>query len=135
MIVDDDTDLLAMLGPQLEQWGYQALLADSGEDALAQAKAARPDLVLLDIMMPKMKGREVCAALKADPATAKIPVIFMTALGLADHVRAGLELGAEDYLVKPFRLDELRERIQVCLLRHGHPDLTAAGPEQGDACR
>ncbi|MBI3322847.1 MAG: response regulator, partial [Candidatus Omnitrophica bacterium] len=72
----------------------------------------------LDILMPKMKGREVCARLKADPATAGIPVIFLTALGLPDHIKAGLDLGAEDYIVKPFKAADLKERINVCLLRH-----------------
>ena len=119
LLVDDDPNILTMLGKQLEHWGYQVLTASSGEEGLARAQAEAPDLILLDIMMPKMRGREVCASLKAAPATAKIPVIFLSALGLPDHIRAGLELGAEDYLVKPFRLQELQKRIQVCLLRCG----------------
>ena len=68
--------------------------------------------------MPKMKGRDVCSRLKADPTTAKIPVIFLTALGLADHVKAGMDLGADDYIVKPFEPAELKERIAICLARH-----------------
>jgi len=77
-----------------------------------------PDLILLDIMMPKMKGREVCARLKANPKTQHVPVIFLTALGLADHVKAGMDLGAADYLVKPFAPEELRKRVTVVLARH-----------------
>jgi len=72
-------------------------------------------------MMPKMKGRDVCARLKANPETAPIPVVFLTALGLADHVKAGMDVGAEDYIVKPFQPSELKERIAVCLARHSNP--------------
>lgn len=122
LVIDDDRETLKTIGEHLEQWGYQALTAGSGEEGLAIAQAQQPALILLDIMMPKMRGREACLSLKANPATANIPVIFLSALGLPDHIRAGLELGAEDYLVKPFRLPELHKRIQVCLLRHGTAD-------------
>lgn len=122
LIIDDDPETLTAIGAHLEQWGYRALAAASAEEGLARAQAEQPALILLDIMMPKMRGREACAGLKANPATAKIPVIFLSALGLPDHIRVGLEVGAEDYLVKPFRLPELQKRIQVCLLRHGMKD-------------
>jgi len=65
-----------------------------------------------------MKGRDVCAKLKADPKTQHIPIIFLTALGLADHIRGGMDLGAEDYIVKPFEPEELKERISIVLSRH-----------------
>jgi len=117
LVVDDMPDILKVLKKHLEHWGYRPVLASSGEEALAMAAANHPDLILLDILMPAMKGREVCARLKADPATKHIPVIFLTALGLADHVKAGLELGADDYVIKPFKAADLRERIKVCLLR------------------
>jgi len=120
LIVDDTPDILQVVSRRLESWGYEALTAPSGEEGLRMAQERLPDLVLLDIMMPKMKGREVCKRLKEDPRTQHIPVIFMTALGLADHVKAGMDLGAEDYIVKPFEPQELRERIRVCLLRHGN---------------
>ena len=71
--------------------------------------------------MPKMKGRDVCARLKANPKTQHIPVIFLTALGLADHIRGGMSLGAEDYIIKPFDAVELKERITICLARHRTP--------------
>lgn len=127
LVVDDMPDMLKVLKKHLAHWGYRPLLASSGEEALAMTAAHRPDLILLDILMPTMKGREVCSRLKADPATKHIPVIFLTALGLADHVKVGLELGAEDYVIKPFKAADLRERIQVCLLRaaaHGQPQTT-----------
>jgi len=117
LVVDDTPEILKMLKKQLEHWGYRALVCSSGEEGLSLAKLEQPDLILLDVLMPKMKGREVCARLKADPLTEHIPVVFLTALGLPDHVKSGLDLGAEDYLMKPFRPEELKERITVSLMR------------------
>ena len=119
LLIDDEINLRRVVSRRLEQHGYLALTAASGEEGLQMAEADQPDLILLDIMMPKMKGRDVCARLKANPKTAHIPVIFLTALGLADHIKAGMDLGAEDYIVKPFEPAELKERISVCLLRNG----------------
>jgi len=121
LLVDDNQDLLQVISRRLQTWGYEALTAESGEEGLRIAQEQRPDLILLDIMMPKMKGRDVCARLKANPETAPIPVVFLTALGLADHVKAGMDVGAEDYIVKPFQPSELKERIAVCLARHSNP--------------
>lgn len=119
LIVDDTKDILLVVARRLQSWGYQALTADSGEEGLRIAEEQAPDLILLDIMMPKMKGRDVCSRLKVNPKTAQIPVIFLTALGLADHIRAGMNLGAEDYIVKPFDPIELKDRISVVLARRG----------------
>jgi len=118
LVIDDMSVMLKMLTKHLEYWGYRALTAASGEEGLQVAKTEQPDLILLDVVLPKMKGREVCARLKADPTTKHIPVIFLSALGLADHVKAGLNLGAEDYVIKPFKPEDLQERIRVCLLRY-----------------
>lgn len=117
LLIDDEPDILKTVGRRLEQEGFRVATAASGEEGLRLAQEAPPDLVLLDIMMPKLKGRDVCARLKGDPRTANIPVIFLTALGLPDHVKAGLDAGAEDYLVKPFDDRELKMRIQICLAR------------------
>ena len=121
LIVDDTKDILTVVARRLKSWGYEALTADSGEEGLKIIREQKPDLVLLDIMMPKMKGRDVCSLIKANPETARIPVIFLTALGLADHVKAGMELGADDYLVKPFEPEELKERIMIVLARQNNP--------------
>ena len=117
LLVDDEESVRKTLGRRLELEGYHVVAADSGEEGLKIAQEQLPDLVLLDIMMPKMKGRDVCAKLKANPKTQHIPVIFLTALGLADHIKAGMDLGAEDYIVKPFEPAELKERIAVTLAR------------------
>ena len=118
LVVDDTKDILVVVSKRLQSWGYDPLTADSGEEGLRIALEQVPDLILLDIMMPKMKGRDVCAKLKADPKTEKIPVIFLTALGLADHIKAGMDLGADDYIVKPFEPADLKARIAVVLARH-----------------
>ena len=120
LLIVDTVDILIVVSKRLESWGYEALTAESGEEGLVIAERERPDLILLDIMMPKMKGRDVCARLKTNPATQQIPVIFLTALGLADHIRAGMDLGADDYIVKPFEPAELKERIAICLARRDH---------------
>ncbi len=126
LVIDDMPAILKMLKRQLEHWGYRALVAGGGEEGLALAAAQRPDLILLDILMPKMKGRQVCTTIRSDERTKNIPVIFLTALGLSDHVRAGLDLGAEDYVIKPFKPDYLRERIKICLLRNARNAKKAA---------
>ena len=117
LIVDDTKDILLVVARRLKSWGYEPLTAESGEEGLKIIEAQKPDLVLLDIMMPKMKGRDVCLRMKANPATAHIPVIFLTALGLADHIKAGAEVMAADYIVKPFEPAELKERIAIVLAK------------------
>ena len=126
LIVDDTKDVRIVLARRLQSWGFEPLNAESGEEGLAIAETELPDLILLDIMMPKMKGREACQRLKANPKTQHIPVIFLTALGLADHVKAGMDMGAEDYIVKPFEPAELRERIEVALLRQNRSEPNSA---------
>ena len=120
LIIDDDPETLMMTGYRLESWGFETLKAESGEKGLQLAKDEKPDVILLDILMPQMKGWEMCDRLKADHATRHIPVIFVTALGLAVHTKAALALGAEDYLVKPYEPEELWDRMEVCLKRHPH---------------
>jgi len=128
LLIDDEANLRRVITRRLEREGYRALSAESGEEGLRLAETQQPDLILLDIMMPKMKGRDVCAHLKADPKTARIPVIFLTALGLADHIQAGMGLGAEDYLVKPVDAAQLKARITVCLARAG---MSSSSPGAG----
>ena len=141
LLVDDTKDIVFVVSRRLKSWGYEALTAGSGEEALEIAQREIPDLILLDIMMPKMKGRDVCIRLRADARTAHIPVIFLTALSLPDHIKAGLDVGAVDYIVKPFEPEELRERISITLARHGRPlsdapatpDVSAPHTEPGAA--
>jgi sigma-B regulation protein RsbU (phosphoserine phosphatase) len=118
LLVDDQPANLQVLLQTLEGLGCKLLVAKSGEAALAIAQKARPDLILLDIMMPGIDGFEVCRRLKADPATEKIPVIFLSALDeTADKVR-GLQLGAVDYVAKPFQPEEVIARVNTHLTIH-----------------
>ncbi len=113
LAVDDtprDLDLLAQI---LEQQGYQLTLARDGAGAVEMATRDRPDLVLLDILMPGMDGIEVCRQLKADPATLEIPVIFLSAQSKPEDILSGFEVGAVDYVTKPFQIPELLARVHV----------------------
>jgi signal transduction histidine kinase len=111
LIVDDTPANLSVLADTLSEAGYQLMVAEDGEDALAQTTHSRPDLILLDVMMPGLDGFETCARLKAAPATRDIPVIFMTALHeTAEKVRA-FQAGAVDYITKPIQHEEALARI------------------------
>lgn len=116
LVVDDEVEILVLLSRRLQSWGYEVLTVATGEDALRMAEEKRPDLILLDIVMPEMGGRDVCLRLKNHPKTSPIPVIFLTALGMPEQVEAGIHVGANDYIVKPFEPRELRERIEACFV-------------------
>ncbi|WP_225784132.1 response regulator transcription factor [Xenophilus sp. Marseille-Q4582] len=115
LIVDDVPDNLAVLHDALDESGYTVLVATSGEAALARAVQARPDIVLLDAMMPGMDGFEVARRLKEDPATAHIPIVFMTGLTETEHLVAALGAGAVDYVTKPLKPKEVLARMNVHL--------------------
>ncbi|HTY37626.1 MAG TPA: response regulator transcription factor [Bacteroidota bacterium] len=111
LIVDDEKDILELLKYNLEKDGYHVLTAHDGKEALRQAKH-HPDLVVLDIMMPELDGWEVCKVLRKDPATAKIPIIFLTARDSEVDEVVGLELGAVDYITKPVKLRTFLARVK-----------------------
>jgi len=115
LVVDDVPDNLALLHDALDESGYTVLVATSGEAALARAAQARPDIVLLDAVMPGMDGFEVARRLKADPATAHIPIVFMTGLTETEHLVAALEAGGVDYVTKPIKPREVLARMNVHL--------------------
>ena len=115
LIVDDVPDNLAVLHDALDESGYTVLIATNGEAALQRAQQALPDVVLLDAMMPGMDGFEVARRLKALPATAHIPIIFMTGLTETEHLVAALESGAVDYVTKPIKPKEVMARMGVHL--------------------
>ncbi len=115
LIVDDVPDNLAMLHDALDESGYTVLVATSGEAALQRAAQAMPDIVLLDAMMPGMDGFEVARRLKLDPATANIPIVFMTGLTDTEYLVAALEVGGVDYVTKPIKPKEVLARMAVHL--------------------
>lgn len=115
LVVDDDIDSLKLIGLMLQRNGYQVSAANAGHQAIAKATAERPDLIILDIMMPDMNGYEVCRRLRASSETQNIPIIMFTAKTLIDDKVAGFEAGADDYLTKPTHPAELASRVRSIL--------------------
>ncbi|UUY10342.1 response regulator [Pseudomonas sp. J452] len=111
LIVDDTPDNLALLSDALDEVGYMVLVALDGLSALSRIQRRRPDLILLDAMMPGLDGFETCQRIKADPATADIPVLFMTALTDSEHVVKGFAAGGIDYVTKPINTEEVLARV------------------------
>jgi len=117
LIVEDEPDIRELVVHHLKREGYQVSVAASGEEALRQVQASPPDLVLLDLMMPAMNGLEVCRRLRQDPVTASLPIVMLTAKGDEIDRVLGLEIGADDYVVKPFSPKELLARVRAVLRR------------------
>jgi DNA-binding response OmpR family regulator len=115
LVVDDEPDLLILLEEHLRQEGYDVLTATTGMQAITKAREERPDIILLDVMMPGVSGFDVCNILQDFPETADIPVIFLTAVAETKRKVMGLNLGADDYITKPFDLHELAARVQAAL--------------------
>ena len=139
LVIDDEPELAKLVDYNLTKAGYLVLTARDGEAGIAAARKHAPDLVVLDVMMPGLDGWEVCKKLRAEPSTAAVPVIMLTAKAEeADRV-LGLELGADDYLVKPFSVRELAARVKALLRRadaNGQaPELLKAGKIQIDVGR
>ena len=114
LVVDDEKDILELLQYNLKKEGYHVLTAENGKSALKQV-AQKPDLVVLDVMMPEMDGWEVCRSIRKNPATAMIPVIFLTARDSEIDEVVGLELGADDYIKKPVKLRTFVARVKRAL--------------------
>jgi phosphate regulon transcriptional regulator PhoB len=124
LVVEDEADIRNLIVHHLSRDGFRCRTAGSGPEALARVRAAAPDLVVLDLMLPEMNGLEVCRRLRADAGTATIPIIMLTAK--ADEVDriVGLEMGADDYVAKPFSPKELVARVRA-VLRRARPGETA----------
>lgn len=117
MVVDDEADVVDLVQMGLRGAGYSVTSADNGSDALIRVKNDPPDLLILDLMLPKLSGLEVCKQLKKDPTTSAIPIIMLTAKSEEVDRIVGLELGADDYVTKPFSPRELILRVQSVLRR------------------
>ena len=125
MAVDDDVEVLETLGRVLKHEAFDVTLASSGAQALKILETARPDMLILDIIMPEMDGITVCRRLRRDARFASLPILFLTAKGGTDDIVSGLDAGADDYVVKPFELAELRARV-AALLRRGSREKNSA---------
>ena len=117
LVVDDEEDILELVQYNLSRAGFKTSCVTSGEEALRVVRGTPPDLILLDLMLPGVDGLEVCRLLKRDPKTAHVPVVMLTAKGEEADVVAGLELGADDYVTKPFSPRVLLARVKAVLRR------------------
>ena len=115
LIADDEQNIVISLEFLMKREGYQVEVANDGEEAVQRIRAERPDLVLLDVMMPKKTGFEVCQEVKADPALAAVRVLMLTAKGRDTEVAKGLALGADAYMTKPFSTRELVDKVRSML--------------------
>ena len=120
LIVDDEKDLRSLLDFNLRKAGYRTVQASTGSEALARATSHHPDMILLDLNLPDLPGTEVCRQLKSDPSTESIPIVMLTARSNEEDRVLGFELGAEDYVPKPFSVRELVLRLEV-VRRHTQP--------------
>ena len=117
VVVDDDPDIRALVSMRLSKAGYAVTVESDGEAGLATALAERPDLVVLDWMMPGLSGIEVCRMLRDDPRTTDTAVLLLTARAQEEDIERGFAAGADDYLVKPFSVSELATRVEAMLAR------------------
>ena len=113
LLVDDEPSIVKMVGKRLEVEGFEVLVAMDGQEALKAAQTQAPDLIVLDLMLPKLNGYEVCMMLKEDPAHQKVPVIMFTAKAQEQDEKLGLACGADAYIRKPFKAQELLDQIRA----------------------
>ncbi|MAE63116.1 MAG: DNA-binding response regulator [Phycisphaeraceae bacterium] len=127
LVVEDEQDLLDLLRYNLERDGFVVKCTKSGEDAWRVVQRERPDLIVLDLMLPGMDGLELCRRLKGDPQTDSVPVVMLTARGEESDIVVGLEMGADDYVVKPFSPRVLNARLRAVLRRHAPAETEERG--------
>ena len=119
LIAEDERDIRDLVAFTLRFAGHEVFAAANGEEAVELAPKVNPDLILMDVRMPRMTGYEACTVLKATPGLRDIPVVFLTARGQESEIQQGLGAGAEDYLLKPFAPDQLSERVKSILSKFG----------------
>jgi DNA-binding response OmpR family regulator len=119
LIAEDERDIRDLITFTLGFAGFEVVSAANGEEAVNLARQEMPDLILMDVRMPRMTGYEACAVMKADAKMKNIPVIFLSAKGQDAEIQSGLQAGAVDYLLKPFAPDQLAARIQAVLAKYG----------------
>lgn len=129
MVIDDDDLVAQTLQRALKMYGYQVMLASGGTEGLQLARRHPPDLIILDIIMPGADGYEVCRQIRNDPLLYELPVLFLTAKGRDEDKIEGFRAGADDYLPKPFNMEELQLRVQAILRRAQEGPVTPVEPE------
>jgi two-component system response regulator RpaA len=129
LVIDDDISILELVRINLEMMGYTVLTSSDPIKGIALAKQEVPDLIILDVMMPEVDGFTVSSRLRQNPGTQHIPILMLTALGMLQDKVKGFDSGADDYLVKPFEIPELKVRVKALLKRGGSIPTSAAMPE------
>jgi DNA-binding response OmpR family regulator len=119
LIAEDEPDIRELVAFMLRFAGYEVVTASNGEEAVQGATREIPDLILMDVRMPRMTGYDACRIMKASPALHDIPVVFLSAKGQESEIQSGLDAGAEEYLLKPFSPDELTNRVRMILSKFG----------------
>lgn len=132
LVIDDEHDIQDVLEYNLRAAGFEVLRATRGNEGLRLARETRPDLVLLDLMLPDTSGMDVCRSLKSEASTRRVPVVMVTAKNDEIDRVVGFELGADDYIVKPFSVRELVLRVRAVLRRNDSPSMTSSAIEFGD---
>jgi two-component system phosphate regulon response regulator PhoB len=117
LVVEDDENIQQLVGYNLAKAGFHVVYADNGEQALSQIKREKPELIVLDLMLPGLSGFEVCKLVRKDPKTKSLPIVMLTAKSEENDMAAGLDLGADDYITKPFSPKILISRIKAALRR------------------
>ena len=119
LIAEDEPDIRELVAFTLRFAGHEVTTTANGEEAIQQAAQLIPDIIIMDVRMPRMTGYDACRAMKADTKLKDIPVVFLSAKGQDSEIQTGLDAGAEEYLLKPFAPDQLAERIKVILAKFG----------------
>lgn len=122
LVAEDERDIRELIGFTLRFAGFEVVLAKDGADAVEQTPVEQPDLIILDVRMPRMSGYEACRQLKKNSVTSEIPVVFLSAKGQEGEIEEGLSSGALEYIVKPFAPDELTAQVRDILQRTGVPE-------------
>lgn len=119
LIAEDEPDIRELVAFTLRFAGYEVVAANNGEEAVQTASRELPDLILMDVRMPRMTGYDACRVMKGNPDLVDIPVVFLSAKGQEAEIQTGLDVGAEEYLLKPFAPDQLTERVRAILSKYG----------------
>ena len=119
LIAEDEPDIRELVAFTLRFAGHEVTTTANGEEAIQQAAQLIPDIIIMDVRMPRMTGYDACRAMKADTKLKDIPIVFLSAKGQDSEIQTGLDAGAEEYLLKPFAPDQLAERIKVILAKFG----------------
>jgi DNA-binding response OmpR family regulator len=119
LIAEDEPDIRDLVAFTLRFAGYEVVAASNGEEAVDLAPRENPDLILMDVRMPRMTGYDACRMMKANPDLKDIPIVFLSAKGQESEIQTGLDAGAEEYLLKPFAPDQLTDRVRAILAKFG----------------